>query len=231
MSLRKELEMQVAAILREQWTARDGVVVPEAEDVGLGNDAVKLPATVLYADFAESTALVDSYDKHFAAEIYKAYLHCAAKVIRSEGGDITAYDGDRIMAVFLGGSKNSCAVRAALKINWSRVNLINPALKAQYPTTGYAVKHTTGVDTSELWVARTGIRNANDLVWVGRSANHAAKLCGLDASFPTWISGEVYDSMEKGLKVSAGNSMWTEMQWTEMSGRRIYRSNYMWAIS
>lgn len=231
MTLKKDLEGKVAEIFRDQWTLREGQVVPDAEDVGLGNDAVKLQSTVLYADLAESTALVDSSEKTFAAEIYKAYLLCAAKVIRSEGGEITAYDGDRIMAVFLGGSKNSCAVRAALKINWSRVHIVNPAIKAQYPSSRYEVKHTMGVDTSELWVARTGIRNANDLVWVGRSANHAAKLCGLDSSFPTWISGEVYDSMEIGLKATAGTSMWTEMKWTEMSNRRIYRSNYMWPIS
>jgi class 3 adenylate cyclase len=55
-------------------------------------------------------------EKHrFAAEIYKTFLHCAAKIIRSEDGVITAYDGDRIMAVFIGNAKNTSAVRAALK--------------------------------------------------------------------------------------------------------------------
>ena len=56
------------------------------------NDGVNLDATVLYADMADSTALVDKYTKTFAAEIYKTYLHCAAKIITSEGGTITAYD-------------------------------------------------------------------------------------------------------------------------------------------
>jgi len=41
-------------------------------------------------------------DQGVAAEIYKTYLHCAAKIIRSEGGSITSYDGDRIMGIFIG---------------------------------------------------------------------------------------------------------------------------------
>ena len=43
-------------------------------------------------------------------------------------------------------------------------------------------KQSVGIDTSELFVARTGIRRANDLVWVGRAANHAAKLSARSGS-------------------------------------------------
>jgi hypothetical protein len=48
---------------------------------------------VLYADLADSTKLVDEYQRPFAAEIYKTFLHCAGKIIRAEDGTITAYDG------------------------------------------------------------------------------------------------------------------------------------------
>lgn len=232
MGLKADLESEVAATFKAVWTERDGTVVPSDDSIKLSNDAVKLKATVLYADMADSTDLVDSYKKHFAAEVYKAYLHCAAKVIRSEGGAITAYDGDRIMAVFIGDSKNTSAVRAALKINWCRINIVNSAIKAQYASTSYQVRHTVGVDTSELWVARTGIRGSNDLVWVGGAANHAAKLCALTSDYPTWISGDVFDAMQKSLKVTSnGTSMWEERTWTAMKNRRIYRSNYTWSVA
>lgn len=82
MGLKDDLEAEVATIFRSSWTERDGETVPEAENLKLGNDAVKLKATVLYADLADSTALVDGHDKSFAAEIYKTFLHCAAKIIR-----------------------------------------------------------------------------------------------------------------------------------------------------
>ena len=49
------------------------------------------------SDLSGSTNLVDTQTPHFAGEIYKTYLMCAAKIIKEQGGTITAYDGDRIM--------------------------------------------------------------------------------------------------------------------------------------
>ena len=102
MSLVEDYTEAVEKIFEEEWSVRKGRKVPESEDLGLGNDAVELEGTVLYADLDDSTNLVDSYEPEFAAEIYKAYLSCAAKVIRAESGEITSYDGDRIMAVYIG---------------------------------------------------------------------------------------------------------------------------------
>ena len=108
MGLKEELSGRVEEIFGESWDVRDGRDVPEAEDFTLGNEAVKLdPGTVLYADISESTALVDTHQWTFAAEVYKAFLYCAARILAAEGGSVTAYDGDRIMAVFLGDSKNT----------------------------------------------------------------------------------------------------------------------------
>src|SRR5882762_712902 len=92
--LKSDLESEVADVFSAKWEERDGNVVPEDDSVSLANDAVKLKATVLYADLADSTQLVDSQVAFVAAEVYKTFLHCAAKIIRSEDGEITAYDGD-----------------------------------------------------------------------------------------------------------------------------------------
>jgi class 3 adenylate cyclase len=176
MGLAEELSAKVAEIFREVWDLpRDGTVVPSDTSLTFSNTAIKLDATVLYADIADSTYLVDAFDPNFAAEIYKTFLHCAGKIIRSEDGAITAYDGDRIMAVYLGKTKNTAAVRSALKINHAVKNIITPLLKAQYPAKAYTLKHVVGIDTSDLLVAKTGVRGANDLVWVGRAANYAAR--------------------------------------------------------
>lgn len=230
MSLKDELEEKVKDIFKEQWETRKGQVVPNAENLKLNNDAIKLDGVVLYADMSDSTKLVDTYEAYFAAEIYKSYLHCAAKIIKSEGGEITAYDGDRIMAVFIGDSKNTSATRAALKINYARLHIINPALSEQYPKVNYTVQHTIGIDACELFIARTGIRGSNDLVWVGKAANHAAKLCSLPKTHPTRITKEVYDNLHKSLKFSNGKNMWEEITWTGMD-RKIYRSTYWWRVS
>src|ERR1017187_1988021 len=75
-------------------------------------------------------------DQGVAAEIYKTYLHCAAKIIRSEGGSITSYDGDRIMGIFIGDDHSTSAARCCLRINYAVREIVNPALKVQYTTFG-----------------------------------------------------------------------------------------------
>jgi len=91
-ALKEDLQEAVTKIFKGQWTQRDGEVVPEPKDLGLGNDAANLEATVLYADMAGSTQLVDSQKAHLAAEVYKTYMICAARIIKNNGGAITAYD-------------------------------------------------------------------------------------------------------------------------------------------
>ena len=230
MSVADDLRSEVKRIFRETWTTRVGRVVPESEDLKLSNDAVKLEGTVLYADLSASTNLVDNHEAYFAAEIYRTYLYCAAKIIRAEGGAITAYDGDRIMALFIGDSKNSSAARTGLKVNWAVNNIVNPTLKKQYPDTSYKVKQTIGIDTSALFIARTGIRGSNDLVWVGRAANYAAKLAMLSPNYPTRITRRVFDRLSAPANTSQGRSMWQKATWTTMGKMEIYRSTWEWSL-
>jgi len=225
MGLKDEIQQQVKATFQTDWSTRAGTVVPSDDSIKLSNDAVELEATVLYADMADSTKLVDGYKNWFAAAIYKTFLFSAAKIIRAEGGTITAYDGDRIMAVFIGGSKNTAAVRAGMKIKWAVDEIINPARLAKFANNQYIVKHVVGIDTSKLYVARTGVRGANDLVWVGRAANYAAKLSTLPESY-TYITKAVYDVMIDEVKLSNGTNMWTPVLWNNFDNSTIYRSHW-----
>lgn len=229
MDIGSQLRDDVKKILHAAWTDRDGNKVPESEDVQLdGNDAVKLDGAVLYADLVESTSLVDDYKPWFAAEMYKSYLRCASKIISNEGGSITAYDGDRIMAVFIGDSKESDATRCALKINHAVSQIINPAVADRY-SNKYVLKHAIGIDTSPLFVARTGIRGSNDLVWVGRSANYAAKLCSLRSyGGAVVITSDVYLKADASSTYGSGNqNMWTWDYWSDKK-MNIYHSNWIW---
>lgn len=230
MALKSDLEAQVKALLKTEWKVREGTVVPTDANVTLGNDAVKINATVLYADLADSTKLVDGYEWWFAAEIYKSFLHCAAKIIQAYNGTITSYDGDRIMAIFLGNRKNTEAVSAALKINWVAKYLIQPAIKQEYPAKPFVLQHVCGIDTSILHAAKTGVRGANDLVWVGGAANYAAKLSALDHANPTWITQSVYDVMLPEAKLANGVNMWIKYTWKAMNGMTIYASTYHWSL-
>lgn len=225
----KDIINEAEQILKDKWETRDGRKVPDLDSLQLGNNAVNFKGTVLYADITDSTGLVDGFKPWFAAAIYKCYLMGACKIIRNNNGEITAFDGDRVMAVFIGDYKNSPAAISSLQIN-AFVWELNAAIKRAYPAVSYVLRQTVGIDTSDLFVAKTGIRNSNDLVWVGRAANHAAKLCGLgNSSFHTHITETVFSSMDDKSKFGGEprRIMWEKTTWGE-KGITVYRSNWRW---
>ncbi|SRR5258706_2704891 len=227
-----EIIAEVKAVLKAAWNRPKGTVVPDVDDLVLsGNHGIELDAVVLYADMADSTALVDRYKDEFAAEVYKSFLLAACRAIRDLNGEITAFDGDRVMAIFVGGRKNSDAAKAALRINYL-VKEINNAIKAQYSTMTFVLRHCVGIDSGKILAARTGIRNANDIVWVGPAANYAAKMCGIkDEGYPTVISQAVYNSLEDASKYAGSpkRDMWEQRTWSA-TGKTVYRSHFHWTF-
>lgn len=234
MALKDSLIAEIKSSFSSSWQVETAQKVPAPEDLRLNaNHAKDLElATVLYADIDGSTNMVDGRAWWFSAEIYKAYLRCAGSLIREEGGAITAYDGDRVMAVFTGGSKNTCAVRCAMKIHYAVVNVIQPLIQARSDTNAdFVLKHKVGIDTSQLRVARIGVRADNDLVWIGRAANHAAKLTAIPVDPSIWITKAVYDSINQEVKFHQGVDMWQKRTWTQMNNADVYCTSYMYPFS
>lgn len=231
MSLADELKDYVANTHSKQWTRRDGQVIPNTDDITLGNQAVDLDAVVLYADLKDSTGLVQNWDDWFAAEVYKNYLYVVSKIIRAHGGTITAFDGDRVMAVYIGSSKNSNAAKTALKINWAVINILQPAINAQYPNSNYKLAQKVGVASSKTMVARTGIRGSNDLVWVGNAANIAAKLAALDRGYPSYVTQDIFNLLSDETKNGGDpkRQMWIDLGTADGYGR-IYGSTFWWGL-
>lgn len=227
MGLEEQLIEEVGSIFRSQWEIREGRGVPDPDKVGLQNDGVKLDATVLYADIDGSTTMVDTLSREKAAEIYKAYLLAAVRIIRMEGGAVTAYDGDRVMAVFVGDSKNTTAVRCGMRIKYAVDEIVNPQFKKIYSSSDFVLKQVVGIDTSDLLVAQTGIRGNKDLVWVGRAANWAAKLSGIsEQPYYLFVTDSVYKEMNSAVKNLNRVSVWEQRQW---KGKTIYRTTKRWA--
>src|SRR5690348_6312256 len=125
MALADDLIEAVRDIARAQWSTTDGKVVPESENLGLGNVGVNLDAVMLYADLADSTEMV-AQSITIAAEVFKAFLHCSSKIILARDGYIRSFDGDRVMGVFIGDRKNTNATKAALNINWAVTKVLSP---------------------------------------------------------------------------------------------------------
>jgi adenylate cyclase len=231
MALLDDLERDISDVLSASWDVRDGEVVPSTENVALSGGGVKITATMLYADLADSTTLA-MWDRRVAARVCKAFLAFASRLIRASDGEVRSFDGDRVMGVFIGKTKNTSAVKCALKINHVFENLFKPRFAAKYEKLRdgtYKLGQCTGIDTSEVLVVRGGIRNNNDLIWVGRAPNVAAKLSGLrDSPFNTFISGEVFDAASDEAKTHNGKAMWEERLWNSGPVQRVFRSSWTW---
>lgn len=188
---------------------------------------------MLYSDLADSTELAMNFDKRTAARVFKSFMAATSRVVRAQGGEIRSFDGDRVMAVFLGKSKNSSAAKAALKINYAVRKIIKPKLEEKYKSLaqgGWTINHCTGIDTGEMLVVRGGIRNNNDLIWVGRAPNVAAKLSSVRTSpHFSYITSDVYDMLNEEAKYSDGKDMWQKTVWSEVAGvETVYRSSWTW---
>ena len=227
-----DLTKAVDSIIKAGWDLRVGQVIPETEAITLGNSGVTLEATVLYADLADSTELA-LYDQEIAAEVYKAYLMGTTRVIKAAGGEIRSFDGDRVMGIFIGNAKNTSAAKAALKINYFFSTVLQPAFLSFYErlkTSPFRFAQSVGIDTGEIRVARAGVRNDNDLLWVGRAPNIAAKLSSLrEPGYSTYITEAVFDKLHESAKVFNGQQMWERRSWSkgEPYGTGIvYRSSW-----
>jgi adenylate cyclase len=235
MALADDVKNEVDGIISQEWNIRDGQVVPKTEDIALSGGAVKLDSTILYADLADSTDLAMNYDKRVAAKVFKCYLSSCSRIIKNFGGEIRSFDGDRVMGVFIGNSKNSNAGKTALKINGAFQKIIKPKLEAKYPslTNGsYRLRQRVGVDTSEVLAVRGGVRNDNDLVWVGRCPNIAAKLSSMDISgYSSFITEDVYSRLNEESKLASGTDMWTRLSYVNnVKNLTIYASSYYWEL-
>jgi class 3 adenylate cyclase len=211
-----ELAAAVDAIIKARWEVRDGQVVPETDDITLGNSGVKLDATVLYADLADSTELA-LFNREIAAEVYKAYLIGTTRLIKAAGGEIRSFDGDRVMGVFIGNFKNTSAAKAALRINYFFMQILVPAFQNFYQslqTSSFRFSQSVGIDTGEIRVARAGVRNDNDLIWVGGAPNVAAKLSSIrEPGYSTYITESVFKKLHDSAKIYNGQPIWEHRTW------------------
>lgn len=215
--LRDTIQREVSAALYQPWVTRVGTVVPSSETVALNRGRVDLRAVLLYADLADSTVIAIA-NREAAARLFRAYLALCARLIVRRGGEIRSFDGDRIMAVFVGVDASTSAVCAGLEINWCFQALLTPLFQAQYPmfvTGGYRLAQAVGIDGGDISVVRGGIRANNDIVWIGRAPNVAAKLSNLRVPpYATFVSEDLFQSLPSWFQFAPGTPVlfWDNLQ-------------------
>lgn len=232
MALADDLADDVRAVISESWNAREGQEVPSSETVALAGGAVELDATFLYADLAHSSRMSKELDRRIAAKILKSFLGTTARLVRSGRGEIVSFDGDRILGVFTGKSKNTAAAKCALQINYTVRKIIKPEFESEYAAVRnacFSIGHGVGIDSGKVLAVRAGARGDNDLIWIGRAPNLAAKLSDFRKSpYHTYITGTVYRHLHDSLKHGGpeGKSIWEPQTWTFLGDKiELHRSS------
>lgn len=83
---------------------------------------------------------------------------------------------------------------------------------------------------SKLFIARTGFRGNNDLVWVGNAANNAAEMAAHDPTYLSYISSEVYSRLNEESKYGGEpkRHMWMDLGTRDL-GYQIYGFRWTWS--
>lgn len=226
------LKDRVDTLFSTTFEERDGRVVPSTVDVALKNGAVKIDAAFLYADLAGSATLAKLCPWGTTAKIIRAFLDCATRLILKHGGHIRSFDGDRVMGVFIGESKNSSASICGREIHRAVRRIIQPAATKKFDSiknNGIEIRACAGIDVGEVRAVRSGVRDNNDLIWIGKAASFSAKLSDVrDVGYQTYISSRVYSKLGKDAKFDAdGKNMWSSASFFFAGETEtVYKSNH-----
>lgn len=237
MGRKQDLENAVDDIVFADMDTRYGTTVPTSDTVKLSNGGVYLKAVYLYTDMANSTGLTRFHTDETSARIVKAFLAAATRILRHHGGEIRSYDGDRVMAIFIGDDGSTKAIRAALEIKWFVENVVRQSLRlalTEYDESKWQLSHRTGIDHGWALIARAGVRNHNDLVSIGDAPNIAAKLSDLKGH-RTFITDRVWtEASYDACFGSGGKAIWSDPERRDIGGGRIEsirHSNWGWTIA
>ncbi|WP_113221669.1 adenylate/guanylate cyclase domain-containing protein (plasmid) [Agrobacterium sp. rho-13.3] len=230
MSWKEDLETWVDGHLDTAFEVRDGTVVPSTDSV-TNKQAVKLDAAFLYADLAGSSDLARHCPWDTTAKIIRAFLDVSSRLIRAYKGEIRSFDGDRVMGVFVGDTPRRNATKCAREIFYTVENILAPKATKKFKSisdNNIKLKCGIGVDHGTSRAVRAGIRNSNDLIWIGRPPNMAAKLSDIrEYPYSVMIHKDVYSVLEDADKYVNGVDIWESRTYT-LSGvvHSIYRTKF-----
>ena len=134
--------------------------------------------------------------------------------------------------MFIGDSKNSSSSICGREIHWAVRNIIQPEAAERFTSiskNSFEIRNCTGIDVGEVRAVRSGIRDNNDLIWIGKAASFSAKLSEIrDDGYNTYISSRVYNRLRKDAKYDDdGKNMWKSANFSFVDMREtVYKSNH-----
>lgn len=160
------------------------LTVPNVDDPGLtyANGVTKrgkeITTCVLFVDIRNSVALNNEAYTKTMGRIYTAFTKSVLRAAAHCGGYVRNIIGDRVMVAFPEANCFQNAVDCAITINHIAQYVINPQTKNHDFTCGIGIDYGT-MRCIKVGVEKHGTENSDNknLVWIGRPANMASRLC------------------------------------------------------
>lgn len=222
-----DLIRQLEECLATPYDMRRGRKPPQSDRISMNHGGVIYDGTVLYADIVDSTALGESFGSIGAAKIIQSCVLGVCRLVSDWNGAVTAYDGDRVMAVFGGEHQENSAVGCAFTTAYLVQHVLNPMVNKAFglPSRARHVRCCCGIDAGEMLAVKIGLRGNTDVLWSGRPANYAAKLCAhRKPARCTVITGRVFQRLDADLKRSEGTTHWQRFTCAKV-GMDVFGSN------
>lgn len=209
----------IKAYLSESYTNSETNVVPKKYDLTFGNTTKKIKhAVILYIDMRKSRNILFNATDFWSVKIHKAFLRAVTHCIEKRDGHFRSFNGDGLLAFFIGENAASRAVRAAMDIK-GFVLKINEILEKNNKD---KIDFGIGIAQGTVMVAKSGKagddQTKQDLIWIGVAVYVAVELSELGKKPDNiWISNHVRTAIgkEKCLDVvydDVGNSKWTQSE-------------------
>jgi adenylate cyclase len=238
MTLLSEIEAKVDGYLVGQYKKKTPQNVPLPEEVPLGNEASVFEASTLFIDVRQSTDLTDAFRRQTAAKMMKAYFDGCVRIVNANDGAVRSFNGDGLLALFIGDSRSSNATKAAMQVDWFVTEVLGEKFEKYFANNMTALGKTLsfeigcGLDDGWIYAVRVGIKGTNDVAWVGKPTNTAAKLSDVGSGAANIIvTRAVYNRLKRTRKYSNGTHMWSDETFVTVGGVRRAIRKTTWRTS
>ncbi|MCK9439517.1 hypothetical protein M0Q39_05665 [Patescibacteria group bacterium] len=214
----EEILDTIKEYLEESYNQTETAIIPKKDNLTFGNTIKKIDhVKVFYIDMRKSRKILTDANDFWSIKIHKSFLLAVIYSIEKRGGHLRSFNGDGVLAFFIGDNAASRAVRAALDIKGFVLEINKILIKNDKKKIDFGI----GIAQGSMKVAKTGKggddQTKQDLIWIGLPLYVALELSEL-GKFPEniWISPHVRSSIgkEKHLNVlyddKTGKSIWVK---------------------
>lgn len=216
MATNQETLDQIGGYLNQSYTQEETRVVPKRPDLTFGNSAKKMKhAVVVYVDMRKSKKILSDATTFWSVKIHKSFLFALTHCVERRDGHMRSFNGDGILAFFVGENAASKAVRSAMDMKGFVLEINKKLVAAGKKEIDFGI----GIAQGEILVAKSGKAGDDmtkqDLIWVGLPVYVAVELSDFaEKPYNIWITHNVRSTIDKQgslgvvYSTSTGKSMW-----------------------